>query len=261
MQGNVVKVWMSPETGSKSRYGLRMFGGILGIMGLVLLLIGGGTVLMMSRGWPREPVSVAMCFGGTALAVWLAVRLGRRSAQDAMIFFQMEGDRLFVVDARRLVDHGRTILDYAGAAAEVQQFLRRLAKQPYLPAGADEIRNVESLKENRNSYALICRIRHPNGRMVRRTYCLIKGYEDEELLLRQLERRKSWENALEPAEHRRPFYILLSALFCGGFVVLCVLSHPAVAKLSQNLYFPCLGAAFLSLGCLVYFAIRQHRGE
>ena len=83
----------------------------------------------------------------------------------------------------------------------------------------------------------------------------------EELLLRQLERRKSWAGALELAENRNPRFILLSALACAGFSALCVLSHPALARLPREIYFPCLGAAFLSLGCLVYFVIRQRRGE
>ena len=100
---------------------------------------------------------------------------------------------------------------------------------------------MERIRENRSHYALVCQVRHPNRRMVRRTYFLVKGLEDQELLLRQLERRKSWENDLDAAENRNPFFILLSSLACGGFVLLCVLSHPAVARLPQDIYFPCLG--------------------
>ena len=173
----------------------------------------------------------------------------------------MEGDRLFAVDARSLVYHGRDILSHAAAMMEVQQFLQKLAENPYLPAGADEIRRVERIRENRSHYALVCQVRHPNRRMVRRTYFLVKGLEDQELLLHQLERRKSWENDLDAAENRNPFFILLSSLACGGFVLLCVLSHPAVARLPQDIYFPCLGLAFAALCVLVYFAIRQSRGE
>ena len=85
--------------------------------------------------------------------------------------------------------------------------------------------------------------------------------EDEELLLRQLERRKSWAGALEAAENRNPFRILASALALLLFAALCVLSHPALGLLPQAIYFPCLGAAFLSLYALVWFILRQRLGE
>ena len=163
-----------------------------------------------------ELLSLALCLGISALTVFLALRLGRRSVQDATVFFWMEGDRLFAVDARSLVYHGRDILSHAAAMMEVQQFLQKLAENPYLPAGADEIRRVERIRENRSHYALVCQVRHPGQRTVRRTYFLVKGLEDQELLLRQLERRKSWENDLDAAENRNPFFILLSALACGG---------------------------------------------
>ena len=97
--------------------------------------------------------------------------------------------------------------------------------------------------------------------MTRHTYLLIKGSPDEEWLLRELERRKTWENALEPTENRNPRYILLSGLVFAVCVTLCVLSHPAVGELSGEIYFPCMGASLAAFCCLLYFVIRQRRGE
>ena len=91
MRGAITHIWMSPDTRKKSRYGLRTLGGIAGIVALAMLLVVGGTVLGLSQGWPAEQVSLLLCLGGTALVVFLAVRVGRRSATDATIFFQMEG--------------------------------------------------------------------------------------------------------------------------------------------------------------------------
>lgn len=261
MQGKILKLWLSPDTAKKSRYGWRTLGGILGIAALAMLLICVGAVWLTASGVPVELLSLALCLGVSALTVSLALGLGRRSVRDATVFYWMEGDRLFAMDARRLVYHGRDVLSHAAAVMEVQQFLRKIAENPYLPAGADEIRRVERIRENRSHYALVCQVRRPGQRTVRRTYFLVKGLEDQELLLHQLERRKSWENDLDAAENRNPFFILLSALACGGFVLLCVLSHPAVARLPQDIYFPCLGLAFAALCVLVYFAIRQSRGE
>ena len=98
-------------------------------------------------------------------------------------------------------------------------------------------------------------------RVTRHTYLLIKGSPDEEWLLRELERRKTWENALEPTENRNPRYILLSGLVFAVCVTLCVLSHPAVGELSSEIYFPCMGASLAAFCCLLYFVIRQRRGE
>ena len=61
-------------------------------------------------------------------------------------------------------------------------FSRSWRKNPYLPAGADEIRRVERIRENRTHYALVCQVRRPGQRTVRRTYFLVKGLEDQELL-------------------------------------------------------------------------------
>lgn len=257
----VKQIWMSPDTQKKSRYGLRTLGGILGITVLTLALVIGGTVLGLSMGWSIKHFSLLLCIGVTALAVTFAAGLGRRSVGDATVFFLTEEDRLFAVDIRHLIPCGRSLASHMESIMKTQDFLRKLAQSHRLPAGADEILRVEQSKENSSHYALVCQVRHPNGRVLRRTYFLVKGMEDQELLLRQLERREGWSGSPEVKENRNPFCILLSTLVCCGFASLCVLSHPAVAQLPQALYFPCLGAAFAALCCMVWFGIRQHRGE
>ena len=107
MQGEITHIWMSRDTGNKSRYGLRTLGGIAGIVILALLLACGGSVLGIVMGWPAEVYALALCLAVTLLAVCLAAGVGRRSVRDATVFFLMEGDRLFVMDARRLVYQGR----------------------------------------------------------------------------------------------------------------------------------------------------------
>lgn len=126
------------------------------------------------------------------------------------------------------------------------------------PAGADEVRSVERLKEHRTCYTLVCRVRPPGRAMVRRTYFVGKDMEHLESLLRQMERRERGVS-LELEENRTPFAIVVSILVCCGFSGPCVLSHPAMAKLPQAIYFPCLGIAFLALCCAVWFGIRQRR--
>ena len=261
MDMNVKKVWMSSDSGGKNRYGLHTLGGILGIAALTMLLSWGGVVLLVRLDVYRELYLAALCCAVTVFALTLAARLGRRSVQDATVFFLTEDDRLFAMDARRLVDCGKNPLDRAAWAVKTQNFLREIARKPFVPAGADEILQVKRISENSGYRAIVCSVRHPNSQTIQRTYFVVKGLEDEEGLLRQMERRTGWRDALEQSESRRPTYMLLSALFFAGFTVLCVLSHPALSILPQSIYFPCLGAAFIAVFFLVWFIVRQRRGE
>ena len=55
--------------------------------------------------------------------------------------------------------------------------------------------------------------------------------------------------------------ILLGGLALAACVTMCVLSHPAVAVMSGELYFPCMGASLAAFCVFLYFIIRQRRGE
>lgn len=255
------KVWMSPETGRKSRYGWRTLVGVIGIAALALALLVGGTILSFSLELSRAEFLLALCLGVTAAVVALAVKLGQRGTGDAAVFFLTADDRLYAVDARRLSRHGGGALGYAAGTMETQAFLRRMAERPFLPAGADEIVRVERVRDNGARCAVVCRARYRDRRPVRRTYFFQRSWEDGELLLHQLERRRSWEGELEPREDRGPARILFSALALAGAAALCALSHPTVGRLPQEIYFPCLGAAFAALFCLVWSVVRHRRGE
>lgn len=257
----VKQVWMSPATGERRAYGLRLLGGMLGIAAGMLLAICGGMAVCFYFDLPRKAVSMALVLGATALGVVLALRLGRRAVQDATLFFLTGDDRLFAVDARALSDHGRDALGYGAGAMETQRFLRRLAEQPYVPAGADEILTVEGLRTRRSCRILRCRVRHPNRHVVARTYILGKGYAQEAALLRQLHGRKNPDPGPEPDPAPRTFLLLLSSMSLLAAVVLCVLSHPAVARLPQAIYFPCLVTALVAVYFVAYCIVRQRRGE
>ncbi len=298
------KVWMSPDTKKKSKYGYRAVGGILGIVLLMVLLLCGGTLLSLSLGINKKASSLILLTAVSALGIGLAVLLGRRSIRDATIFFLTENDRLWVMDARGLSNHGNGFLGFAvgtmetqaflrrqgrqpfipnltendrlwvmdarglsnhgngflGFAVgtmETQAFLRRQGRQPFIPNRADEILKVLNIKENRSHYAVRCQVRHPDTHVTRCTYLLIKGDPDEDMLLRGLERRKTWENAWEPDGNWNLLYILLGGLAFAACVTMCVLSHPAVAVMSGELYFPCMGASLAAFCVFLYFIIRQ----
>ena len=87
------------------------------------------------------------------------------------------------------------------------------------------------------------------------------GYEQEQELLWALERQRYRENAWEVKEDKKPFWIFGNSLLLAAAVMVCVLSHPAVGVLALNVYFPCLGIAFLLLTVLIYLIVKRHRGE
>ena len=254
------KVWMSPGVGRPSRYGLRTLGGILGIAVLAAVLTGGGAVLALTLELPAEAFSLALVCGVTALALVLAVLLGRRNIKEATVFFLTQDDRLFAVDARTLTYHGHTPLDHAIGIMKTQALLTRLAEQPFLPVGAEEICRVTGLQENRGCWAIRCRVRCPNGRTALRTRFLVRGVPEEDLLLWELERRKHWEDALEPRQDRKVPAIICTILALAVLGTVCVLSHPALGRLPQSLYFPCLAAAFAAAVVLVSLVVLRRRG-
>lgn len=174
------KVWMSPETGKRSQYGYRTVGGILGIVLLMTLLLFGGTFLSLSMGIEQKEFSLLLLLAVSGLGIGLAILMSRRSIQDATIFFLTEDDRLWVMDARGLSNHGEGFLGFAIGAMETQAFLRKQSSRPFLSNRADEIRKVRNIKENRSHYAVRCQVRRPNQRVTRHTYLLIKGSPDEE---------------------------------------------------------------------------------
>lgn len=255
------QVWMSRDTARKRRRGLRTLGGAGAIAALAAALTCGGVFLSFALDLPREVFFLLLVCGVTALAVLLAAGLGRRWLRDVTVFFLTEDGRLFGLDVRSLARCGRGAAGFVSGTLETQELLRELARRPQVPAGADEIVRVDGIRETGTSYAVRCRVNRPGCRAVPRTYFLVKGIPEEEALLRQLERRQSWETTLEPGVSGHPLRILVSALVLAGFTALCVLSHPAVGYLPRAVYFPCLGAAFLAVISLVCFAVLYRRGR
>lgn len=260
-----MKVWMSPGIKESNHYAARLAAGIVGIILLAAVLLGGGVFLMFHFEELKLVISVALCLGVTALIIWLAFRVGRKSMQDVTFFVQDEQGRMFVIDARDYVREKRGILGLIHMAADTQKQIEKIKdyvnKMYDLSMVAPQILYVENLKENEDAYVLLCRVRFPGNVEGRRTYFLVKGYEQEQELLWALERQRYRENAWEVKEDKKPFWIFGNSLLLAAAVMVCVLSHPAVGVLALNVYFPCLGIAFLLLTVLIYLIVKRHRGE
>ena len=259
-----MKVWTPPEKG-RSRYAARSIGGVLVAVFFCMAIICIVMLLAIHFGWPVWSASAVVCAVATVLCIWLAVAAGRRSLRAALMFLLDGKDRLFVLDVRLLAGPARNITGFVRAAVEIQRELERLKntlpemRKP--PNAAVQIVQVEHIAERARGRALLCRVRYAGGREEKRTYLLVRGYEDEDWLLRELERRMPGEALVEPRQTRAPLYAVLSLAALAVCTVLCVLSHPAVAVLPQNLYFPLLGGAAAVLYVFAWFAIKWRRGE
>ena len=86
------------------------------------------------------------------------------------------------------------------------------------------------------------------------------GKMAENELLFQLRRRERWNDELLK-KRGIPMGILISFLCMCAFIFLCTQSHEAVSRLPKEMYFPCLGLAYISAVCLAIFSIKRKRGE
>lgn len=255
------KVWIAKAARRQSRYAWKVLGGTLGITAVVIGLTAGGTLLTIYCGWPMEITLLFLCLGTTVLGVWLALKLRRQAFRESVVFFLTEEDRLFQLQTSMTSWHGGGPLGYAAGALGTQRTLNELARYPTVPDTASEILQVNTIKKNRDGYAVRCVMRLPGGPVAERTCVLVHGLPEEDLLLRELERRQDWHGDLEPMGPRHGTAVAVSAAALAVLGGLCGASHPAVGRLPQSLYFPCLAAAFAALVGLVYFAVRRYRGE
>lgn len=252
-----MKIWMSPQTEKHNPSYLHLAAAVAGLVLLALLLVMGGLELVRRLHLPLQTSLLALCLLITALLTFLAYRLGRRNARNVTVFFLDEQNRLFVADLRWLLPRGRaTYHDWK----QIQQWMDRIRAGQVLPAEAAEILRVESLRENPGDYALVCQVRR-HGRTGKWTLMLMKGYEDEDWLVRELERRRSWDSHLAEDNDRRPVLPAAGALWLGAGVLGAVFSHPALGRLPQNIYFPCLAVALAGAVMLAYWIVKRHRGE
>ena len=144
---------------------------------------------------------------------------------------------------------------------QLKRVKKELERDKQLPAEAAEIIQVDNLREHPNYYSLVCKIKNKEDQIYRWTYLMMKGYENEEELRMILERKRFAARSVEIKEERKPLYIFIAALLLIIFVLLCVVSHPSIHLLSDNLYFPFLGLSFLIFCITLYLFIKWRRGE
>lgn len=196
-----MKIWTSSDTEGKEHYALRMVGGILGIVLLALILICAGIYVGFHEKWRMEEVSLVLCLGVTAICVGLAYWLGQQSWRNRLIFCLDDEDRLFMVEAGKYIRVGSGLAAYISLASGTQKEIRELTapggllergmrRAGSLTGQEPQIVSVEQIRERERSYRVVCHLKYPNQREGKRTYSIVKGYEDEDGLMWELERRR-----------------------------------------------------------------------
>lgn len=266
-----MRIWMSETTGqSDNKYAVRMALGILGCVFLALMIGVMGTVVSIKMEENKELVSLLITLLGTGLVMWCAMRIGKMSVRDTLIFCKDENDALFVINLRDQVKYRRGLGGYIAMAAETERLQTRMNTEGILEQKikdgsirdmAVEILSVKKMKEHKDGHSVVCMVKYPRGGNGKASYLVCRGYQQEDELLYHLQRRLQKTVTGEVEKNPYPLRIAISVLALVGMVVLCVLSHPAVAFFSEKIYFPCLGVTCVPLCVLVYYVIKMRCDE
>ncbi len=265
-----MKVWMSNTTRNKKVYAKRQTLLIFGSIFLAVVIMFTCMALADRFNWSMENVSGILVLGISSALIFLAVRVGMAAGRDVMIFCQDDNYDMFVVNALTYIDVRRGIAGFVSMAKQTQNVLmhikndrlleRWMMKEESLSPIAAKILWVEKIHKNRKSYGVICQVQEPNGTTRRCNYIIREGYERQDELIMALETKvKAQYRELTP--NYNPPGIFLSTLVLGASIVACILSHETNRILQSAYYYPSMLLAFVSLYSLLYFIIRQTRGE
>ena len=135
-----------------------------------------------------------------------------------------------------------------------------MAKEDSLSPIAAKILWVERIRKNRKSHTVICQVQEPNGITRWGNYIIQDGHERQDELIMALETKvKAQYQDIKP--NYNPLGISLSAVVLIGSIVIFVLSYDANRILPSAFYYPSMLFSFVPLYSLLYFIIRQARGE
>ena len=195
-------------------------------------------------------VSLLLVLAVTAVLIAGALALGRKYSTSTALLARDTGGHLYYIDAADRLPYRRGL---AGLWRTEQEARHRLAAlwQRELPDALQEVRH--------GTYA-VCMLRL-SDRQYRRTLFLPREMPYRADLLHALEAR--WDRAAQSPElpAQNPLPLLLSGAAVLLLVALTVLSHPAVGRLPDTLYFPLLAVTSLAVILLLCLLLRRHRGE
>lgn len=261
---------MSNTTKNKTVYAKRnillVYGGVL--LSIVLMFI---CIVITDRlGLPKEAVSWILLVSFSSALIFMAVRLGMENGKDALIFCKDDDYEMYVVNAFSLIPYRSGALGFLFMSNKVQEVLNQIKNEKLLEAYsmtddglssvAARILWVDKIRFNQKSHTVICRVCEPNGATKRCAYTIRDGYDQQEELLLALQTKVKGQFA-EWTPDYNPLGIFLSAVVLTVCIVVCVLSHAKISVLPFSFYYPCMLFTVVPLFSLLYFVIRQIRGE
>lgn len=265
-----MKIWMSNAARNKKGYAKRQTVLIYGSIFLAVIIIFVCIVLADRYGWSIQRVSEILVLGISVAIIFIAVRIGLAFGRDVMIFCQDDDYDMYVVNALAYTDYRRGALGFISMAKQTQNILtdikndrileRWMMKEKKLSPIATKILWVEKIRPNAKSQTVVCRVQEPNGATRRCSYIIRDGYERQDELLLALETKVKGQYQ-EVHRNYNPLGIFISAVVLLACVVICTLSHTANGFLPASCYYPSLLFTFVPLYSLLYFIIRQARGE
>ena len=194
-----MQIWTASGREKKNHYAAVSIFGIVGITALAMGFCIVFSILFLLFDWSAW-TGLLFCIAATALAVWPAVRVGRRARKDSLLFCLDDEGRLFAVDAGQIVPCQGGLLGYGQMALEIQSEIERLKRQiteqRQAPARGEMILSVEKMREKENGCRLVCRVRNLEGREYRRRWFVARGYENEAELFWQLQCRGPGRSSL-----------------------------------------------------------------
>lgn len=265
-----MKIWISEKEKYNNNYALKYIAGLTGGVLLMAALILGATMISLKLGWSIRIASVVICIVGTILLVIMCTGIGRAASRDAVVFLQNEDRELYVIDVRKNVRSRKGLLGYFAMLSDIQKALEQIRNEfvlqnnvlsgSSLMAKGMRIMSVETMKELGNRISVVCNVSYPNGRTAKCTYLIDAAYEQRDELILALEHMLVFKET-DMLDNRNGIKIFVSVLALIGVIAICYCSHPWVAVLPQAIYFPALGAAGVAIYFVIYFIIKNRRGE
>ena len=214
-------------------------------------------------------VSLLLVLAVTAVLIAGALTLGRKYSTSTALLARDTGGHLYYIDAADRLPYRRGL---AGLWRTEQEARHRLAalwerelpdalqEDGALTGRYPEVVSLLSLREVRHGTYAVCML-CLSDRQYRRTLFLPREMPYRADLLHALEAR--WDRAAQSPElpAQNPLPLLLSGAAVLLLVALTVLSHPAVGRLPDTLYFPLLAVTSLAVILLLCLLLRRHRGE
>lgn len=253
-----MKVWMANKR--NNNYPYHFVGGLILSVCLLLVFEVIWTQLSLYLNLSVPLTSGISAITAVVLLLYAANRIGQRAVKESLVWALDSEDKLWVMDIRVLAPV-RGIISFFKGPFIVQKQLEQIRKENRLPREANEILCVDNIKEAKQKYYVVCRIRYTNGYIASRTFSLAKDIEDGDQLLLQLQKRLQEKPEGGASVHHYVRSIGISLGFSILFTIVSVLAYPPAGQAPSSFYFLCLFLSLVSYTTLCYFILKRKRGE